>query len=48
MWSKTFSLRNNQQKRLSEFLGFYGVICVLNGGGGGEGGEILTIFVNCT
>jgi hypothetical protein len=34
MGSKTFSLRDNQQKRLSEFLGVYEVICALNGGGG--------------
>jgi hypothetical protein len=41
MGSKTFSLRENQQKRLSEFLGFYGVICALNGEGRAKFGQFL-------
>jgi hypothetical protein len=43
MGSKTLSLRDNQQKRKNNYelnsLDFMGIE---------QGGEILTIFVNCT
>jgi hypothetical protein len=46
MGSKTLSLRDNQQKRKNNYdlnsWVLWGYLCIE------QGGEILTIFVNCT